>query len=93
MTSSSPSAASMLLPRLRSRRPRQQQNIFMRAIKVLGDIFVPIIPAIVASGLLLGIMSALNFMASNGFIALDTNNCIYKIADLVSVRPLASCRS
>ena len=62
----------------------QQQNIFMRAIKVLGDIFVPIIPAIVASGLLLGIMSALNFMASNGFIALDTNNCIYKIADLVS---------
>lgn len=37
-----------------------------------------------ASGLLLGIMSALNFMASNGFIALDTNNCIYKIADLVS---------
>lgn len=62
----------------------QQQNIFMRAIKVLGDVFVPIIPAIVASGLLLGIMSALNFMASNGFIALDTNNYIYKIADLVS---------
>ena len=59
----------------------QQQNIFMRAIKVLGDVFVPIIPAIVASGLLLGIMSALNFMASNGFIALDTNNFIYKIAD------------
>ena len=29
-------------------------------------------------------MSALNFMASNGFIALDTNNFIYKIADLVS---------
>ena len=27
----------------------------MRAIKVLGDIFVPIIPVIVASGLLLGI--------------------------------------
>lgn len=39
---------------------------------------------IVASGLLLGIMSALNFMASNGFVALDTNNFIYKIADLVS---------
>ena len=62
----------------------QQQNIFMRAIKVLGDVFVPIILAIVASGLLLGIMSAINFMASNGFIALDTNNFIYKIADLVS---------
>ena len=62
----------------------QQQNIFMRAIKLLGDIFVPIIPAIVASGLLLGIMSALNFMASNGFIAIDTSNFVYKIADLVS---------
>lgn len=61
-----------------------QQNIFMRAIKLLGDIFVPIIPAIVASGLLLGIMSALNFMSANGFIAIDTDNAIYKIADLVS---------
>lgn len=37
----------------------ERQNPFMRAIKLLGDIFVPIIPAIVASGLLLGIMSAL----------------------------------
>ena len=36
------------------------------------------------ASLLLGIMSALNFMASNGFIALDTNSFIYKIADLVS---------
>ena len=25
----------------------KQQNVFMRAIKLLGDIFVPIIPAIV----------------------------------------------
>ena len=61
-----------------------QQNVFMRAIKLLGDIFVPIIPAIVASGLLLGIMSALNFMSSNGYISLDTENFVYKIADLVS---------
>ena len=61
-----------------------QQNIFMRAIKLLGDIFVPIIPAIVASGLLLGIMSALNFMNTQGYIALDTDNFVYKIADLVS---------
>ena len=29
-------------------------------------------------------MSALNFMASNGFIAIDTSNFVYKIADLVS---------
>lgn len=62
----------------------QQTNPFMRAIKLLGDVFVPIIPAIVASGLLLGIMSALSFMASNGFITLDTDNAWYQILDLVS---------
>lgn len=33
-----------------------KQNIFKRAIKTLGDIFVPIIPAIVASGLLMGLL-------------------------------------
>lgn len=33
-----------------------RQNIFKRAIKTLGDIFVPIIPAIVASGLLMGLL-------------------------------------
>lgn len=32
---------------------------FLRAIKVLGDIFVPIIPAIVASGLLMGLLEGL----------------------------------
>lgn len=62
----------------------QQTNPFMRAIKLLGDVFVPIIPAIVASGLLLGIMSALSFMASNGFITLDTDNAWYQILNLVS---------
>lgn len=31
-------------------------NPFQRLIKTLGDIFVPIIPAIVASGFLMGIM-------------------------------------
>lgn len=36
-----------------------KQNIFMRAIKTLGDVFVPIIPAIVASGLLMGLLEGL----------------------------------
>ena len=36
-----------------------KQNIFKRAIKTLGDIFVPIIPAIVASGLLMGLLEGL----------------------------------
>lgn len=33
-----------------------KQNIFKRGIKTLGDVFVPIIPAIVASGLLMGLL-------------------------------------
>lgn len=61
-----------------------QQNVFKRAIKMLGDIFVPIIPAIVASGFLMGIMEALNFMVNNGFIALDTTSSIYVFAKLFS---------
>ncbi len=36
-----------------------KQNVFKRAIKTLGDIFVPIIPAIVASGLLMGLQEGL----------------------------------
>lgn len=36
-----------------------KQNVFKRAIKTLGDVFVPIIPAIVASGLLMGLLEGL----------------------------------
>lgn len=36
-----------------------KQNMFKRAIKTLGDVFVPIIPAIVASGLLMGLLEGL----------------------------------
>lgn len=61
-----------------------QQNIFKRAIKTLGDIFVPIIPAIVASGFLMGIMESLNFMVNNGFLNLDTSSSIYVFAQLFS---------
>lgn len=61
-----------------------QQNIFKRAIKTLGDIFVPIIPAIVASGFLMGIMEALNFMANNGYLSLDTSSSLFVFAKLFS---------
>lgn len=57
-------------------------NPFQRFIKTLGDIFVPIIPAIVASGFLMGIMEALNFMNNNGFLAIDTTSSIYTFATL-----------
>ena len=62
----------------------KQQNVFMRAIKLLGDIFVPIIPAIVASGFLMGIMNSLDFMINNGFINMDTSSSIYVFASLFS---------
>lgn len=55
-----------------------------RLIKTLGDIFVPIIPAIVASGFLMGIMEALNFMVNNGFLNIDTSGSIYVFAQLFS---------
>ena len=59
-------------------------NWFQRAIKTLGDIFVPIIPAIVASGFLMGIMESLNFMVNNGFIEMNTSSSIYMFAQLFS---------
>ena len=62
----------------------KQQNVFLRAIKLLGDIFVPIIPAIVASGFLMGIMNSLDFMINNGFINMDTSSSIYVFANLFS---------
>lgn len=61
-----------------------KQSPFKRAIKTLGDIFVPIIPAIVASGFLMGIMEALNFMVNNGFININTEGSIYVFAKLFS---------
>ena len=61
-----------------------KQNIFMRAIKILGDIFVPIIPAIVASGFLMGIMNSLDFRNANGFLKCDTSSSLYAFANLFS---------
>ena len=60
----------------------QKQPLFKRAIKTLGDIFVPIIPAIVASGFLMGIMEALTFMVNNGFLDIDTSGSLFTLANL-----------
>ncbi len=59
-------------------------NPVQRLIKTLGDIFVPIIPAIVASGFLMGIMEALNFMVNNRFLNIDTSGSIYTFAQIFS---------
>ena len=45
---------------------------------------MPIIPAIVASGFLMGIMEALNFMVNNGFVNIDTSGSLYVFAQLFS---------
>lgn len=53
-----------------------KQNIFIRLIKTLGDVFVPIIPAIVACGILMGLLEgltqipALSGMTENNFYVL-----------------------
>ncbi len=62
----------------------KQGNLAQRFIKTLGDIFVPIIPAIVASGFLMGIMESLNFLINNGFINLATDNAIFVLANMFS---------
>ena len=61
-----------------------KQGVVKRMIKTLGDVFVPIIPAIVAGGLIMGIMEALNFMSSNGFITLNTEGYVFTIFKLLS---------
>lgn len=62
----------------------KQGNWFQRFIKTLGDIFVPIIPAIVASGFLMGIMESLNFMVANNYVNIDTTGSLYVFAKLFS---------
>lgn len=59
-------------------------NILQRLVKTLGDVFVPIIPAIVAGGLIMGIMEALTFMSNNGFISINTEGYIYTLIQLLS---------
>ena len=55
-----------------------------RFIKTLGDIFVPIIPAIVASGFLMGIMESLNFLINSGYIGLSNTSTLFVLANLFS---------
>lgn len=67
-------------------RAAAKANIFKRLIliRTLGDVFVPIIPAIVACGLIMGLTEALTFMNNNGFIAINTNGYVFQIISLLS---------
>lgn len=64
----------------------QKQNVVQRAIKGLSDIFVPIIPAIVAGGLLMGIYNLLT--ASGLFIEgqslIDANPGLADLASMIN---------
>ncbi|MGI5989317.1 MAG: glucose PTS transporter subunit IIA [Lachnospiraceae bacterium] len=55
----------------------QKQNFFLRLVKTLGDVFVPIIPAIVASGLMMGLVEGIG-SAIPAFAESD----IYSMLDL-----------
>ena len=61
---------------------------YKRGIKTLGDIFVPIIPAIVATGLLNGLLGGL----SRVFPAMADSNLI-RCSTSSPTPPLPSCRS
>lgn len=62
----------------------KQGNPLQRFIKTLGDVFVPIIPAIVASGFLMGIMDSLNFMINAGYININTDGALFVLASMFS---------
>lgn len=62
----------------------QKGNPIQRFIKALGDVFVPIIPAIVASGFLMGIMESLNFLIGNGYLNLSTDGALFVLANMFS---------
>lgn len=58
-----------------------KQNKFMKLIKIVGDIFVPIMPAIIACGILMGILGGLSQIdALDGF----TSSAIFKLLNMVS---------
>ncbi|MBU3812134.1 MAG: PTS transporter subunit EIIC [Candidatus Niameybacter stercoravium] len=59
-------------------------NKFKKLIKTLGDIFVPIIPAIVSGGLMMGLTEAITFCVNNGFIDINTQGSIFVFLKLFS---------
>uniref|UniRef100_UPI0026269AC8 PTS transporter subunit EIIC n=1 Tax=Clostridium sp. TaxID=1506 RepID=UPI0026269AC8 len=63
---------------------KEKLNPFQRLIRVLGDVFVPIIPAIVASGLMMGLTESLNYAANNGFININTSSSFFVFLGLFS---------
>ncbi|WGV99243.1 sucrose-specific PTS transporter subunit IIBC [Vibrio sp. YMD68] len=63
-----------------------KQNIVQRAVKGLSDIFVPIIPAIVAGGLLMGVFNLLtaNGLFIEGQSIIDANPGLADLAAMIN---------
>ncbi|MGL5314843.1 MAG: PTS transporter subunit EIIC [Peptostreptococcaceae bacterium] len=59
-------------------------NKFKKIIKTLGDVFVPIIPAIVAGGLMMGLTESINFCVNNGYLAINTSASWYVFLTMFS---------
>ncbi len=57
-----------------------QQPVWKRMLKTVGDVFVPILPAIVASGLMMGLVEALGKIPGLGFADTDW----YAFLDMVA---------
>lgn len=53
---------------------KKEGNRFQRAVRIFGDIFVPIIPVLVATGLFMGLRSLLTQAAVLGLIGLTPEN-------------------
>ncbi|MDF5078406.1 PTS transporter subunit EIIC, partial [Vibrio parahaemolyticus] len=64
----------------------EKQNIVQRAVKGLSDIFVPIIPAIVAGGLLMGIYNLLTAQGLfiDGKSLIDVNPGLTDLANMIN---------
>ena len=60
-------------------------NVFQRAVKLLSDVFVPIIPAIVAGGLLMGINNLLTApdLFFDGISVIEANPGIADLANFI----------
>lgn len=61
-----------------------KSNLFQRLIQTLGDVFIPIIPAMVASGFLMGIMESLAFLVRHNFLDMNTTSSIYVFSKIFS---------
>lgn len=59
-------------------------NKLKKIIKTLGDVFVPIIPAIVAGGLMMGLTESINFCVNNGYLTINTSASWYVFLQIFS---------